>query len=266
MLQLQDGESCQELALQPEWRITQEAPLPHCGRSAPTWRVLFQDGAPRVDPKEACLAVPLFPRDGELADDVAIQTLLIEEILDWISRLRPERRAAEAQSILIDNWDGVVSEIIGRLPGSCTVLFSRPAFAQRQAQRVWDRMAGRPRPSHPIRTIFLPRGQRDHAYARSYHLIFQWISFDAYTKGDWEHELQAIERALMTDGIAVLVGPACLAQFSAPLSLELLMTRPVSCAAGVTKLRTILPDRLLVTDHQTFRVDPRAMVCFLKKI
>jgi len=157
-LQLQDGERLEEIPLRPEWGVTRTDPLPERPpASVPTWRVLFPEGIPMLDTKRAYCAVPLYPDDETMVDEVATLPLVVEHALENLDRLAAATKGAAAlKSVLIHNWDVVLAECLDSAQDlNYTVLYTRPEFAQRQAQRVWDQAAATGTLANLCRIVFL---------------------------------------------------------------------------------------------------------------
>src|SRR2546425_3438774 len=157
-LQLQDGERLEEISLRPEWGVTRTDPLPERPpASVPTWRVLFPEGIPLLDTKRAYCAVPLYPDDETMVDEVATLPLVVEHALENLDRLAAATKgAAGFKSVLIHNWDSVLAECLDLAQDrNYTVLYTRPEFAQRQAQRVWDQAAATGTLANLRRIVFL---------------------------------------------------------------------------------------------------------------
>lgn len=261
-LQLQDGDRREELPLQPEWGVTSATPLPErSGSSAFTWRALFRDGAPALDIRHAYFAVPLYPDDDTLVEDAMTQPLSLEQTLDYIERLSAApRRSGPSDSTLIHDWDLLLSELIDCADARAyTVLYTRPEFAQRQAQRLWDKAAASGHLPSLQRVSFLSADRhQDAAYAKSYGMIYCWIPFDRYRqRADCERSLERVSKALASGGSAILVGPPWLADACSRVSLRVLASDPIAETTGVRMHRAILPKA---------RINPEATLYLMQKM
>lgn len=246
VLQFQDGDRREEIPLRPEWGIARETPLPASsatGRS--TWRDLFADGAPGLDPVRAYFAVPFYPEDDTVVEEAATQPLVMEQMLDYLERMNSAKPASwPPRAVLIHNWDAVIAECLESLPESdCRVLYTRPEFAQRQAQRAWDQAAAAGRLTSLRRVSFLPADRhREGAYAKTHNLILAWIQFAQYEhRAECEREVRAVALALAPGGFALVVGPPWLGETCAAAALRVLASDPVAETAGVRMHRAILP-------------------------
>jgi hypothetical protein len=261
-LQLQDGERLKEIPLRPEWGVTQTDPLPaRPPTSVPTWRALFPEGIPMLDTKRAYCAVPLYPDDETMMDEVATLSLVVEHALGYLDRVAVATKGTAAfKSVLIHNWDAVLAECLD-LPQdrNYTVLYSRPEFAQRQAQRVWDQAAAAGTLANLHRIVFLDAAlHKEAAYAKPYGLIYGWVPFDQYRqRTDCERQLGAVSKALAPEGAAIMVGPSWLGEACPRVSLRVRVADPVAETPGFRMHRAILPKA---------QVNPDATLFLLEKI
>lgn len=260
-LQLQDGDRREELPLRPEWGITSAAPLPErSGSSCLTWRVLFPDGVPTLDTRRAYFAVPIYPDDDQPVEDAMTQPLALEHVLDYLDRLSTAPGGSGPPgSVLIHDWDLLLSELIDCADArDYTVLYARPEFAQRQAQRLWDQAEASGHLPNLRRVSFLPADHhQDAAYAKSYEMIYRWIPFDGYRRrADCERSLETVSKALASGGYAILVGPPWLGDACSRVSLRVLASDPIAETAGVRMHRAILPKA---------RINPEATLYLIQK-
>jgi len=261
-LQLQDGERLEEIPLRPEWGITRTDPLPaRPPASVLTWRALFPEGTPTLDTKRAYCAVPLYPEDETMVDEVATLPLVVEQALGYLDRIAATMKGAAAfKSTLLHNWDAVLAECLDLAQDrNYTVLYTRPEFAQRQAQRVWDQAAAAGALADLRRIAFLDAARhQEAAYAKSYGLIFGWIPFEQYPqRTHYERLLGTVSKALPPEGAAIMVGPAWLGEVCPRVSLLVRVADPVAETPGVRMHRAILPKA---------RVNPDATLFLLEKI
>jgi hypothetical protein len=261
VLQLLDGDHREEIPLQPEWGVTQETPLPTAASGfGTTWRALFPSGPPALDPRRAYFAVSLYPEGEGLVEEVATQPLVMEQTLVYLERIAVASVGpTKPPTVFWDNWDAVIAECLEPLAGAeCTVLYTRPEFAQRQAQRVWDQAATAGRLPDLKRVSFFPADRdRARAYARTYGLVFRWIPFDQYQQRDnAEQEANALAGALEPGGSAILVGPSRFGEACAGGRLKILAFDPVGKTAGARMLGAILPKA---------RINPEATLFLVQK-
>ncbi len=235
-LLLKDGDRRETIALKQEWGILKESPLPETRATQPTWRNLFPEGAPRVDAVQAYFAVPLYPDDDATVEELATQPLAMEQILIYLERHGPARHDS-----LIDQWDAVSAECL-EVSGaqSGTILYDRPEFAQRQAQRLWAQRHASCDLA-PSNFRFLPIARRPQAYMKTYDLVLRWMSFDQYTdEPAVEQAIEQIAAALRPGGFAIVAGPPSLQKSALRAGLFPEAGIPLTETPGVGILKTIL--------------------------
>jgi hypothetical protein len=219
---------------------------------------LFPSGPPALDPRRAYFAVSLYPEGAGLVEEVATQPLVMEQTLVYLERIAVASGGpTKPPTVLLDTWDAVIAECLEPLAGAdCTVLYTRPEFAQRQAQRVWDQAATAGRLSGLKRVSFLPADRdRTRAYARTYGLVFRWIPFDRYQRRDnAEEEAKALAGSLEPGGNAILVGPSRFGEACAGGQLKVLASDPVGETAGARMLGAILPKAKINPEATLFLV------------
>jgi hypothetical protein len=256
-LLLQDEDRIEAFNLDPVWGIRQESPLSSISPARPGWRGLFSEGFPQLDARQAYLAVPLYPEDDAVVEELATQSLAMEQILSYLERWTAAGSGTETE-MLIDLWDGVIAELIeAAAPSRCLVLYQDPAFAQRQAQRLWDHAAAAGHLERLTHVRFLPGERRAWAYGAGYHLACRWIRFKQYHRGPAsEHALEAISKTLVPGGAAVVVGPPWFGELASRLGLQCKDSSPLAGTAGVSMLQAILPKA---------QINPEAIVFLLQK-
>jgi hypothetical protein len=238
-LVLQDGAHRETIPLKQEWGILKQSSLPETPLIQPTWRDLFPEGAPHVDAVHAYLAVPLYPDNDAMVDELSTQPLAMEQILLYLERRAPPRTDP---STLIDQWDAVSVECleVGSAQ-SGVILYARPEFAQRQAQRLWAQTHAFG--NRPPRFKFLPIARRPQECMKIYDLIFRWISFDQYdNESTLEQTIEHIAAALGPHGFAIVAGPPRLQKPALRAGLFPEDAIPLTETPGVGMLQTILPN------------------------
>ena len=262
-LQLQDGERREDIPLRPEWGVTEESPLaPMPSTSHPTWRSLFPEGVPKLDPRQAYFAIPLYPEDDAPVEELATQSLAVDQMLEYLERtdlntLR-DVNVPQSESVLIDQWDAVVAELIEAVPEqACQVLFNRAEFAQRQAQRVWDRLAGAGDMTKLQAIRFLPTERRAKVYEKPHDLICRWLPFEQYRqRSPCERIMQEILQGLAPGGWAIVAGSGLLKEIAARLGLQGMASTKIADTPGIGMLHGILPKA---------RVNPEAILFLFQK-
>ena len=201
----------------------------------------------------------MYPEDDAIVEEFATQPLAIEQILEYLEPLLPAGTLSSPfRSVLIDQWETVSAECLEATRGaSAIVLYDRPEFAQRQAQRLWDKTAASGNLTTMTKIRFLPLAGRPQAYDTVYDLILRWIPFAQYEQSPaTDQALEEIEKALRNGGIAIVAGPAHLEQSAIRAGISQDARIPLSQTAGVGMLQAILPK---------LRVHPDAMLFLLRK-
>jgi hypothetical protein len=240
-LVLQEGDAREMIPLREEWGIVTESPLPELSAGQLTWRSLFPEGAPHLDPAVAYFAVPMYPDNDTVIEELATQPLAMEQILDYFELGPVRTSSSRTLPILIDQWDAVSAECLEAAQApSGTVLYDRPEFAQRQAQRLWDQAPASGPAAPAIR--FLPVARRPRAYAATHDVILRWIPFALYEQAPAiEQALREIATSLSIGGVAIVAGPPEVDRLAPPARLFLEAARALIETSGVAMLRTILP-------------------------
>ena len=145
------------------------------------WRSVFAQGIPPISPVGAYGAVLLYPQDGSEIDECAAQPF----VADYLEDLAEQDREiagllSQAQRVLINNGDAVVATCFQfDRPRDYTVLVRCPAFAQKQAQRIWSVCAELQQWEWLSRIRFVTDdGLRDLDAAHSYDLVYDWVPYD----------------------------------------------------------------------------------------
>jgi hypothetical protein len=256
---LQEGDRRETIPLKQEWGVTKESPLPEGPAAQLTWRSLFPEGPPHVAPILVYFAVPMYPDDDTVIEELATQSLAIEQILDYLEPLRLARPSSRHMApILIDQWDALIGECIDAAQvAAAIVLYDRPEFAQRHAQRLWDVISGSSDLAAPA-IRFLPIARRPQAYATTYDFILRWIPFAQYEQmAAIEQALEEIAKALSIGGFAIIAGPPDVERLAPAAGLLPEAVNALSETPGVGMLRTILPKA---------RIRPEVILYLLRKV
>ena len=209
------------------------------------WRSVFVQGVPPIPPADAYGATLLYPDDETEIGECAAQPFVADYIQD-IGEQDQEIGAvlSRAQSVLIENGDAVVATCITfDRPRDYTVLVRNPAFAQKQAQRLWGICAEMQRWEWLSRIRFVPDdGLHDREVPHSYDVVYHWVP---YHSGDLpaslaEH-IERIRLMLREGGAAFVIGPAQVGQFGASHGLHVCWEEPVEQLPTFRMHRTILP-------------------------
>jgi len=244
-LVLKDSEKRVEMPLSPTWGGIGDS-LPSRAPSYPLdWRALFAGPPPHVAPARAFSAVLLYPDDETEIEEVPTQPFVADYLQDRMeqeSNLRAH--LARTERVLIHNFDAVLTTCVSLdRPRDYTILYSRPDFAQKQAQALWNQLAkaGRVEWAKRIR-LMSAESSRTAAYAQLYDLIYAWVPFSQFERlAQVEETALAVAGALRPGGLGFLVGPPALSQPLQANRLRLLSTEPVEALPTFRMHQTILP-------------------------
>ncbi|HSS31367.1 MAG TPA: hypothetical protein VLL06_10145, partial [Nitrospiraceae bacterium] len=146
--------------------------------------------------------------------------------------------------VLIDNGDAAIATCITfDRPREYTVLVRYPAFAQKQAQRLWTICAELQRWDWLSHIQFVSHeGPHDGEAPHSYDVVYHWVPYDS---GDLPASLaeriEAISRILREGGHAFVIGPAQMGQYGVSHGLQVCWEEPVEQLPTFRMHRTILP-------------------------
>lgn len=264
-LVLRDRESTADLPANPAWGSLQESiPLSPSfspkgrGEGEGGWRTLFAGSPPQVTPQEAFSAVLLYPDDETEISEVASQPFVADYIQDSFEQdQRLAAHFAKAKLVLIDNFDGAIATCTNLdLPRRHTVIYTWPAYAQKQAQNLWSELA-KSRRFDLVKTIsFLPAATAQEARRKSYDLVYVWIPFAIFDDpGRLRETWQMVSGAIGPGGLAFVVGPAALKSVLRSQSgLHVLGMEPVESLPTFQMHRTILPKARLKEGLTVFQV------------
>lgn len=222
------------------------------------WRSVFVQEVPPISPADAYGAVLLYPEDESEIGECAAQPFVADYLEDLAEQDREIGTAlSRAQRVLIDNGDAAVATCIQfDRPRDYTVLVRYPAFAQKQAQRLWSICAELQRwdwLSH-IR-FMMNEGLYDRETPHSYDLVYHWVPYDSGdTLTSLAERLKGINRVLREGGHAFVVGSTRIGQIGTFHGLHVCWGEPVEQLPTFRMHRTILPKARLRTGLTLFHM------------
>ena len=244
-LLLRNRDACTEVPIQSTWGTLRES-LAEKHPVAPVgWQSLFGGTVPAVTPQEAFSSVLLYPDDDTEIGELASQPFVADYLQDSFEQ-NPALGAAlrRANTVLIDNFDATITTCISLdRPRSYTILYRHPAYAQKQAQALWQTLAKTQRLDWIKGMSFLPyETGRNTAYGKPADLLFIWIPFAIHGDALKLHEtIRAIAGALASGGLAFVVGPISLQSGFQAQQLRVLQAEPVESLPTFRIHQTILP-------------------------
>lgn len=259
MIVLQDRDTKVELPMDPAWGSLQDS-LVEKRPFAPSggWTAFFGGRPPQVTPQEAFSAVLLYPDDETEISEVASQPFVADYVQDCFEQdPRLAAHLAKTTQVLIDNFDGAIATCISlNRPRNYTVLYTRPAYAQKQAQNLWSELARSQRFDFAKSTSFLPTASAQEAYRRPYDLLYAWIPFSIFSDTRKLHDtVRMISAAIEQGGLAFIVGPVALkSAIQMQPQLQLIGTEPADTLPTFRMHQTILPTARLKQGLTLFHV------------
>ena len=209
------------------------------------WRSVFVQGVPPISPADAYGAVLLYPDDESEIGECATQPFVADYLEDRAEQDREMGTVlSQAQRVLIDNGDAVVATCLTfDRPRDYTVQVRYPAFAQKQAQRLWSICAELQRWDWLSHIRFVTdEGLYDREAPHSYDVAYHWVPYDS---GDrlisLAERLKGINRILRIGGTAFVIGPAQLGQQGSSHGFQVCWEEPVEQLPTFRMHRTILP-------------------------
>lgn len=209
------------------------------------WRSVFVHGVPPIPPVDAYGAVLLYPDDESEIGECSAQPFVADYIQDIGEQDREIGAVlSQAKRVLIENGDAVVTTCITfDQPRDYTVMVRYPAFAQKQAQRLWNICAELQRWDWLSSIRFVSDKElHDREVPHSYDVIYHWVPYDS---GDipasLAERMKGISLMLRGGGTAFVIGPAQLGQFGASQGLRICWEEPVELLPTFRMHRTILP-------------------------
>ena len=242
---LKDRDAIVDIPAQPSWGALRES-LPENRPPAPTgWRSLFGATPPVVTPHEAFSSVLLYPDDDAEIGELASQPFTADYIQDSFEQ-NPSLGAVlnKATTVVIDGFDATIATCVSLdRPRSYSVLYRHPAYAQKQAQTLWQTLARTQQWDWMKHLAFLPAtAGRSENYGRPADLMFVWIPFAIHSDALKLHDtVKAVAGTLTPHGMAFLVGPASLQSALQVQQLGVLQAEPVESLPTFRMHLTILP-------------------------
>ncbi|MEO6308610.1 MAG: hypothetical protein ABIO96_04610 [Nitrospiraceae bacterium] len=223
------------------------------------WRSVFVHGVPPIPPADAYGATLLYPEDESEIGECSAQPFVADYIQDIGEQDREIGAVlSQAQRVLIENGDAVVATCITfDRPRDYTVLVRYPAFAQKQAQRLWTVCAELQRWDWLSHIRFVSdEGLSNQEAAHSYDMVYHWVPYDS---GDMSASLvermKGISLMLRGGGTAFVIGPAQLGQFGVSYGLRICWEEPVEQLPTFRMHRTILPKARLKAGLTLFHMN-----------
>jgi hypothetical protein len=254
-LVLRDGSEQKMLPLDATWGPLRDGPPPEAA-AAIGWRAVFKESLPAVLPSDAFGAVLLYPEDDTEVDEVASQPFVADYLADLPQQTGRCTRPMSARRVLIENADAVIATCVNwDAPREYTVLYARPAYAQKQAQVIWNQLASAGRLDLLTAIAFLPMSSRAAVSAMPYDLVYLWLPFDEFTEShQLAQRLGSLRARLSTDGLAFVVGPRTVQALAGSAGFNVLTVEAVQDLPTFRMHQTILPKARLKAGLSLFHL------------
>jgi len=246
------------LPLGRSWGAVTGPPLVGAAQPGIDWTAVFGGAAPVVSPEEAFGAVLLYPDDEREIGELPTQPFVADYLQDLIEQDRPlAAQVGRAGQQLISGFDAAITTCIANdCPRACTVLYDHPAFAQRQAQMLWNLWARAQRLDWLSRVRMRVRAnERGDLNNGPYDLAYEWTPFSHYDKPDAvAARMQQLARRLMPGAVAFIVGPATVADGCRAAGMQVQAITPVSSLPTFRMHQSVLPRAQLKPGVMLFQV------------
>lgn len=244
-LVLQDRADRVDLPVNSAWGPLTESTVRTPAPEPAGWRSLFGGQPPEVAPRDAFSAVLLYPDDETEIGEIASHPFVADYLQDSLEQdPRLATHLARATEVLVDNFDGAIKTCVNQdRPRTVTVLFTRPAFAQKQAQNLWSELARSRRFDLAKGLSFRPASDaRDTVYQKPYDLLYVWLPFSSFDDSRRLGEsVRSVTGAIGPGGLAFVVGPATMTSaFQKQPGVHLISAESVESLPTFQMHRTIL--------------------------
>ncbi len=256
---LDDAGQVQRVPIAPRWGAVKESEG-STQASSPSWRHLFDPAPPQVSPQEAFSCVLLYPPDDTEISELATQPFVADHLEDLTTNEpRWEAAAKQAARVLIDGFDASINAcILLERPRQYLVLYDRPAYAQRHAQMLWNRLAEHPQ-HHWLEQIKMVRREegRNQLAEQSFDMIYLWLSFGVEASAEALEEASGkVARFLAPAGLGFISGPRALESWLVKQRLHVFASQPVESLPTFKMHKSILPKATL---------HPGLTLCFVRR-
>ena len=260
-LLLVDRADRQVIPLNPRWGTVTHPPMLKPAILEADWSSVFEGPAPCVSPDEAFGAVLLYPDNDRDIEELPTQPFVADYLQDLIADDRLlAAQAGRAVSLMVSGFDAVIMTCIGSGGfRTCTVLYDYPAFAQRQAQMLWNAYAREHRLDRLAHVRMRARGgkQEDGTDLR-YDLAYEWIPFELYHQPEEVRKrMETLTRRLMPNAVAFVVGPPSALEACRAIGMQIQDITPVMKLPTVRLHQSILPRAQVKAGVTLYQLKPR---------
>jgi hypothetical protein len=256
-----DRAARQAVPLNSHWGTVTEPSVVKVATGDPDWTSVFGETAPAVSPVEAFGAVLLYPEDDRDIGELPTQPFVADYLQDLIAEDRLlAAQVSQALSLLVSGFDAVITTCVGSVDKlACTVLYDHPAFAQRQAQMLWNRYAREHRLDRLSQVRMRARGAKHEGRSvQRYDLVYEWIPFELYHSPEAVKErIDCLTQALAPNAVAFIVGPPSTLEACRAATMLIQGITPVMKLPTVRLHQSILPRAQLKPDVTLYQIKSR---------
>ncbi|MCP9452422.1 MAG: hypothetical protein NNA23_07030 [Nitrospira sp.] len=220
------------------------------------WRSVFDPWVPVVDAHAVFGAVPLYPQDDRPIGEVAAQSFVADYLQDLAEQDREIAKIVSmANRILVENGDAAIATCLPfDRPRELVAVVRHPAFAIKQAQRIWTLCAEVGRWDWLVQAKFyLDRAAVPSAWRAD--LAYAWLPYEHFANPVARASVagQLAER-VKGGGQAFVVGPTVYRTDLEQAGFHLLWEGPVERLPTFAMHKTILPRATLHPGLTLFQV------------
>jgi hypothetical protein len=222
-----------------------------------SWRSLFRERTPEVEPVHAFSAVLLYPEDDREIGELSTQPFAADYIHDLAEDVPTlASHLMRADHVLVHGFDATLTTCIDlNRPRQYTVLYHHPAYAQKQAQRLWSLLNNGRHVDWIASMQFLPaEGDQPSTNRKVYDLIYRWLPFHHYSRTEeLDETADAVANALKPRGLAFVVGPSSIGTMFES-RLRILKTDPLEQLPTFRMHQAVLPKARIKPDVTLFHL------------
>lgn len=230
-LLLMDRATRRAIPIPAGWGAVTGPPMPSSVPSVPDWLSVFKGASLPVSPEDAFGAVVFYPDDQQEIGELATQPFVADYLQDLLEQDRVlAARVAGAGRVCITGFDSAIVTCIGRdRPRDYTIFYDHPAFAQRQAQMLWNMLARAQRLEWLNHISMRPQAEDGDEEGRVYQLAYEWTPFGIYDAPPAiVQRMQRLAGRVTAGAVAFIVGPAAVGDGCRMAGLQLQAMMPVA--------------------------------------
>ncbi|MBS0169830.1 MAG: hypothetical protein JSR62_05705 [Nitrospira sp.] len=243
-LLLMDRANQRAIPLPARWKAVTGPPMPASVPQLPDWTSVFKGTAPQVSPEEGFGAVLFYPDDQQEIGELATQPFVADYLQDLLEQDRPlAARVAGAGRVRITGFDSAIVTCIGHdRPRAYSVFYDHPAFAQRQAQLLWNMLARAQRLDWLNHVSMRLQVEDDGQEGPVYQFAYEWTPFRMYhDAAAIAKHMQRVAGRMAPGAVAFVVGPASAAEGCRAAGLQLQAMTPVASLSTFRMHQSVLP-------------------------